>query len=254
MKKIAPLFLIFFAFCYSCEKNNDGLATLSGTLTPIADQSDIELGEISIYLGKYAESLAFDEITIDTDDIVLLDSTMLAADGSFEFTGLSNGNYSLLLEPNYIFSFDTIQILNIEDKDVSIDKTMELAIEDNYIIIFTDISSVKKYNKYWKFDILNTLNSSIRLDSAYFWDGNILVSSLDLGNAREFREIEKGIPDDGDVGIEFVFFDEDSQQSFHSQIINKSEVGSKLPISVNHVRIDYHWKWTWMSKTFFISN
>lgn len=254
MKRKINLILAVLPFLlFSCEQDKLDAYRVAGTLTPTFDQPGIELETVSIYLGKYVESLSFDEITIDTDDIELVDSAVLTEDGYFEFTDLEKGNYSLVLDPQYIFSYDTIQIFKLdEETEHSINKTIEYAAENNFLIYPPIVTGVVLN---WDFICNNSLDSPLKLDSCYIWDSDVMRERICLGNSKGENDYSIAfLKSSPSIGIEFVFFNTDTQTSINTPIFTKSNAHWQTPVSIGSLKIKYRYKWSKRKYGFFFKN
>lgn len=247
MKKSA-LFLVTVCLLFvACERNSLDNNKVSGVLTPGNDLAPSEISEITLYLGKYSDTLAFEEITSDTDEIELIDSTVLDEEGYFEFSGLEKGSYSLITEPDFIFSHDTIQIFRIDgSKEVEINNTIERVPPDNLVIMLSEGSSK------WLFCVKNKLSSSIRIDSIRMFADGELIYSFAANDPGDKAFFNLGFPEDSKKRLQFVFFNKETNEWFDSPLC--SPVSWSYPVKAGPVKIDYRFKWLYFEDTFYFKD
>lgn len=111
MRNIKTLFIILTAamFFTACEKNEtpEVFDTISGVFSAGENIAAEDLNGLKVYLGRFHDSVDFSSITLKTTAIDSVGATTLNADGTFAFTGLTAGNYGLVLENGFIITGDT---------------------------------------------------------------------------------------------------------------------------------------------------
>lgn len=249
MKYRLTLLLALSLVCFSCGRDQDTKAKVSGTFSAGSDLAPSELGDIKIYLGQYSGALDFSEITPQTDDITLIDSVYPDQNGYYEFTELEPGNYSLIPEPGYIFALDTLHIFRLEKYDeVVVNRTIERMPEENLLVILVAAST----NSNWKFSICNKLPSFMRLDSCRISANGVFVASASLSNPGYRSDYVLNYPDDAvNYEIQFVLFNQETGDYIDSPVFRKPVDSDQVPVTVGPVKINYRLKWLWNKFAFF---
>lgn len=161
-KRIQSLLIILIAILFftACEKeeNSPNCGSISGILTPGENVSAEDLNGLTVYLGRFHDSVDFSSISFNTTAIDFITTTTLNSDGSFSFIGLTNGNYGLALEEGLIFTGDTVLSIQLNGENPQyINQSIERVPDDNmhvggtgdlYIYLKEDnLSSSYKINK-----------------------------------------------------------------------------------------------------------
>ncbi len=118
MKKLELVIILFVVglLFTSCEKNEEVKCydSFSGVLMPGENVSVDELAGLTIYLGKLPDGVEPTTLSIESEEIELIQELTLGVDGSFTFNNLVNGNYILLLSEGFTFNQDEFITLNID--------------------------------------------------------------------------------------------------------------------------------------------
>ena len=136
MKKFSSFIatvLITMAFLSSCDDESAVYDTINGKLVAGVDVTDNDLQGVTVYLGKFHDSIDFDNISMRTTAIDSVTTVVTNSNGEFEFTGLPSGNYGIALGPGYIFSIDTVLAVELDGSDhVDIQNTVDRISEENW--------------------------------------------------------------------------------------------------------------------------
>jgi len=108
MKNIKVLLIILSAalFFTACEKDEtpEVFDTISGVLTVGENLNSSDFGEIGIILLKLEDGIDPATVNSETEEIEVIETISVNADGSFTFENLENGNYLLALSEDFSFS------------------------------------------------------------------------------------------------------------------------------------------------------
>uniref|UniRef100_UPI0032167973 hypothetical protein n=1 Tax=uncultured Draconibacterium sp. TaxID=1573823 RepID=UPI0032167973 len=169
-KLTARLLVIVCLFIWGCEKSEENnFNSISGVVTTGENVSAEDLNNTFIALGKL--NMGFDPalLTTQSTEVELIDTTKIAANGSFEFKDLERGNYALIPSNDLMFAPDTFLVANVDGKNLNkIDATLERMVPDN---AFWDRDTE------YRFSIVNgsdALEKNERISKLIFYeDGNV---------------------------------------------------------------------------------
>lgn len=130
------LFSVMLIFT-ACEKEEtpEVFNTISGILSAGENVNAEDLNGLKVYLGRFHDSVDFSSITLETTAIDSVGATILNPDGSFSFSGLTTGNYGLVLEDGLIFVGDTALLIQVNGFDQQhINQTIARVTQNNGVV------------------------------------------------------------------------------------------------------------------------
>ncbi|NCB09806.1 MAG: hypothetical protein EOM73_16810, partial [Bacteroidia bacterium] len=137
MKKFKILFFaiaaaLIFAACSDDSQEQAG--TISGKLTPGEEVTLGDLNSALLVLSKLDSGIDPSSVTTETEGMEIVDTTRVAADGSFSFAGLDYGNYVVFFEDEFLFDADTFAVVNVDGKSEYQFNSVTRYIADNYYV------------------------------------------------------------------------------------------------------------------------
>ena len=127
----------------------------------------------------------------------IVDTTRVAADGSFSFTGLDYGNYVLSFEDEFLFDADTFAVVTVDGKSEYQFNTVTRYIADNYYVAFTGPN-------YINYTLKTINNTGIGSYSVIFYDGGESPEEVVAPGSADWN-LKVCFPENADLSIKLKF-------------------------------------------------
>ena len=191
---ISLVAVLLFTACGNDDSTQSGI--ISGTLTP---GENVTLGDLKgalLVLNKLDSGIDPSSVTTETEEMEIVDTTRVAADGSFSFAGLDYGNYVLSFEDEFLFDADTFSVVTVDGKSEYQFNAVARYIADNAYVI-----PEEGYTKY----TLKTINNTgIGSYSVIFYAGGESPQEVVAPGSADWN-LKVCFPDNADLSIKLKF-------------------------------------------------
>ncbi|MGQ1889685.1 carboxypeptidase-like regulatory domain-containing protein [Thermophagus sp. OGC60D27] len=113
-------FILFGIICFtfvSCEEddtNPEQISTITGKLKPGENITTDDFREMQVILAKLSEDLDPEQVTTQTEDMELVQTSLVSENGTFVFDSVDAGNYVIALSEGFIMTADTFAVLSVK--------------------------------------------------------------------------------------------------------------------------------------------